>query len=182
MTCSLAVVDFNLVENITVNFPSSEDDHDYTTEQIKLIETIQQKYKARNRLMDFDYFLEGTKFNFQIFWLKTKSLLLFKIFLYGEGAQSGREIKNKRINKVAYINPNDQTLMGSFIDRIDMPDTLSRFMSKQSSMRIIEERSSITDLERNRIGGKILYQNLKISVEEVLADGDSETSRQKVKK
>lgn len=172
------------MENISVKFPQSVEDTNYNAEQIKEIIKVQQRFKTRNLLQNFDYYVEGTRFNFKIYWLKTKSLLLFKIFMYGEVQlnTSGDIMYVKQFKRVGYQNPNDQTFLGSFCDRNElMPDPLSRLLQKQASMMIVDDQSMI-ETSKIKTEQKILYQNLKISVEEVLPESDSETTRQKVNK
>jgi hypothetical protein len=172
------------VENITVKFHQSDEDTNYNADQLKQIIKVQQRFKTRKLLQNFDYYVEGTKFNFKIYWLKTKSLLLFKIFMYGEVQlnMSGDITHAKQFKRVGYQNPNDQTFLGSFCDRNElMPDSLSRMLQKQVSMMIVDDQSMI-ETSKFKTEHKILYQNLKISVQEVLPESDSEATRQKVNK
>lgn len=119
---SSAVYPTNKVENITVHFQSAEE-YEYDQEQIKKISKVQQIFKRRKLIIDFDYYAKATRFNFQIYWLRTKRLLLFKIFIFGEETANPNEQKDrisskKRLqgmpSKISYVNLNDQTMVDHF--------------------------------------------------------------------
>lgn len=121
------VLGFKPVENITAQF-SEKDETEYSPDQLKKITHVQQVFKTRNLLMDFDYTVNYNRFNFKVYFLKIKNLLLFQIFLYGEPihkieGEANFPLKDGRIRRLSKIvnfnNMNDQTVMDSLFGNFE---------------------------------------------------------------
>ncbi len=67
------------IESVMMIFHKT--DQNYTPDQLNKITNFQRKFKSRKLLVDFEYYSGQSKFNIQVYWLKCRRVLLFKIYL-----------------------------------------------------------------------------------------------------
>lgn len=169
--------------------------HDYDDEQINKISRVQQVFKKRKMIIDFDYYVKETRFNFQVYWLQTKRLLLFKIFIFGESSpQANQETEVYKgawpQSRIPYVNLNDQTMMDNlyggpvYQGRNELiAGSYQRNLLRQNSMMMDEPDKTMIEPPRDLYTQqRILFQNLKVSMEEILPDFREDTQNFHVKK
>lgn len=151
-------MNFIPVENITMRFPSSEEG--YTQEQMKRIGKIQNEFKYRKQLMEFSYFIGKKGYIIQVFWLNMKKLLLFKIYVDSCGEKELMHDLRRDTRRVSRVIA----------------------LSHQSDQSIGDELDKTIIEMANRVGSeRILFQELKINLEELLPDLTNDESEERAK-
>lgn len=176
-----------------MQFPSYEEDQ-YDEDQIQKIKKVQQVFKKRKLIIEFDYFENRAKFRFQVYWLRTKRLLFFKIYIFGEALPSPKgkqdiEQHRKLKSKISYVNLNDETMMDHFHSASSHHvagsslQSSRKILPRQASFLIEEADKPYVEKSRQVLTERmIIFQNLKISMEEILPEYKEEDGHYQVKK
>ena len=156
---------------------------------------IQKHFLGRKLLMDFDFYVRGNKFIFQVFWLKCSRVLVFKVLVETDAGSTGAEDNARvasvgiskwraaraQISKISHAG--DMTVIEQFVQggvgsirsvRLDEPTHGSGKKDTEPSNQMggflmVPTQEKIPEVPTKMI----VFQSLKINLEELVPSGSN---------